>query len=109
MQEIIFFPGQNIYIIGHFEGHFCVKKIEAPLKNPKKCPIICFAPDKKNNPLHFQNQRYIGILYFLKRERGGRGREEERARVRAIEREKERKRKREKSEGDYSSKLPRPK
>jgi hypothetical protein len=26
---------------------FGVKKVEAPSKNPKKCTIICFAPDKK--------------------------------------------------------------
>ncbi len=27
-------------------GNFGVKKVEAPLKNPKKCPSACFAPDK---------------------------------------------------------------
>jgi hypothetical protein len=29
------------------KGNFGVKKVEAPSKNPKKCPTICFAPDKK--------------------------------------------------------------
>jgi hypothetical protein len=60
---------------GQFRG-----KVSAPSKNPKKGPIMCFAPDKKNNLLHFQNR---GTLVFLcpkerERERGGK----ERARAR---------------------------
>jgi hypothetical protein len=35
-----------------------VKKVSAPSKKPAKCPIICFAREKKNIP-DFQNQRYI--------------------------------------------------
>jgi hypothetical protein len=41
-------------------GHF--KKVEAPLKNPKKCPIICFAPDKKIISRTFKIR---GALVFL--------------------------------------------
>jgi hypothetical protein len=46
-----------------------------------------FCPRQKNNPLHFQNQRYIGIFMSLRERERGRGRERER------ERESERKRK----------------
>jgi hypothetical protein len=52
-----------------------VKKVSAPSKNPKKCPSICFAPDKKNNFPEFQKQRHIGIFMSQRvreRERGGR-------------------------------------
>ncbi len=53
--------------------------------------MICFGPDKKINPLHFQNQRYIGILMSL------REREREKERERKIKRKKDkRKREREK-------------
>jgi hypothetical protein len=66
--------------MGHFEGFFKgVKKVEARSKNLKKCPIICFAPDKNNNFQDFQNQRYIGI--FMSQERD-RKRERERERER---------------------------
>ncbi len=56
---------------------------------------------KKNNPLHFQNQRYIGI-FLSQREKGGGERRGERERE--IERKRERK-----SAGDYISKPPGPK
>jgi hypothetical protein len=46
-------------------GHFEIK-VKAPAKNPKKCAIICFAPDKI---LDFHDQRYIGIFVSM-RERG---------------------------------------
>jgi hypothetical protein len=77
-------------------GHFEIK-VKAPSKNPKKCPIICFAPDKKNNIPDFQNQRYIGI-FMSQRER-------ERERVKERERERERGNK---STGNHISKLPGP-
>ncbi len=35
-----------------------VKKVSTPLKNPRKCSIICFAREKNNLP-QFQNQQYI--------------------------------------------------
>jgi hypothetical protein len=65
------------------------------LKNPKKCPIICFAPDKKNNIQDFQNKRYIGI-FMSQREREG-GRERARARVRKGKGKREREQKRRRS------------
>jgi hypothetical protein len=52
-----------------------------------------FFPTQKNNPLHFQNQGYIGIFMSL------------RERKRERERERERGRGRE-SAGDYISKPP---
>jgi hypothetical protein len=48
--------------------------------------VLSVAPDKKNNPLHFQNQRYIGIFMPL------RERERERKREKEIEREREQER-----------------
>jgi hypothetical protein len=71
----------------------------------------------KNNLLHFQNQRYIGIFYVpkRKRERGERGRERggererERERKRMIKRKRKRERERKKVRaGDYISKPPGP-
>jgi hypothetical protein len=53
--EIIFLSGAK-HMMGHFLGFFeffyaqdnlGVKKVSAPSKNPKKCPIICFAHEKK--------------------------------------------------------------
>jgi hypothetical protein len=87
-------------------GHFGAKKVEAPSKNSKKCPITCFAPDKKKIICWtIQNQRYIAIFMSQKeRERGGEG-ERERERGGEMresegergesERKSERKRKRE--------------
>jgi hypothetical protein len=49
-------------------GNFGVKKVKAPSKNPKKCPIISYAPRQINNFQDFQNQRYIGI-FMSQRER----------------------------------------
>jgi hypothetical protein len=78
------------------KANFEVKKAKAPSKNPLKCPIICFAPDKKNNLLDFQNQRYIGIFISLReRERGEGEREREQEGERdKSERERNRNRKR---------------
>ncbi len=53
---------------------------------------MCFAPDKTNNPLHFQNQRYIGILCPKERERE-RAREKEKDKKKERLRERERKKK----------------
>ncbi len=37
-----------------------------------KIPHYKFCPRQNNNPLHFQNQRYVGIFMSLReRERGG--------------------------------------
>jgi hypothetical protein len=48
---------------GAFRGIFRGgREVEAPSKNPKNCPIMCFAPDKKNNLTHFQNLKNIGIF-----------------------------------------------
>jgi hypothetical protein len=75
------------------KANFEVKKAKAPSKNPLKCPIICFAPDKKNNLLDFQNQRYIGIFISLReREREEKGRERERERERNRNRKRKKKR-----------------
>jgi hypothetical protein len=92
-----------------------VKKDSPPSKNLKKCPIICFAPDKRNNFQDFQNHRYIGI-FISQREREresksksksrsesesesgkgtGKGKEMERGRERKRERDRERDRERE--------------
>jgi hypothetical protein len=93
------------------KGNFGIKKVEAPSKNPKKCPIMCFAPDKK---IIFCTSRISGTLVFLcpkekereereereerkEREEGeerewGREGERERERARAREKEKERER-----------------
>jgi hypothetical protein len=59
----------NVPLILILIRDFGVKKVEPPSKYPKKCPIMCCAPDNNNNLLHFQNQRYIGILCPKERER----------------------------------------
>ncbi len=61
------------------------------MKNPSKCPIICFAPDKKN-PQHFQN-RFFMFQRAREGERGGGG-ERERERKQKTKREIKRNRKR---------------
>ncbi len=60
-------------------------------------PHYMFCPSQKNNPLHFQNQRYIGIFMSLRErergegERGGeRAREKKKEKVKEKEKEKER-------------------
>jgi hypothetical protein len=60
-----------------------VKKVSAPLKNPKKCPIICFAPDKKIISMTVKI-RGVLVFYVPKRERE---RESESKRERRRERE----------------------
>jgi hypothetical protein len=62
-------------------------------------PLYVF-PQTKNNPLHFQNQRYIGI-FMSQRERE---RERERERRRKKERESESKRERERHMPAYIGK-----
>ncbi len=56
-----------------------MKKVEAPSKNPKKCPIICFAPDNK---IISRTSKIRGALVFLcpKEREGERERERERER-----------------------------
>jgi hypothetical protein len=51
------------------KGSFGVEKVSAPSKNPMKCPIICFAPDKKK--LISRTFKIRGTLVFSvpKRER----------------------------------------
>ncbi len=99
----------------------------APSKNPKKCPIICFAPAKKIISRTFKIR---GALVFLcpKEKEERREKKEERRetrderRAKREERRETRDERREtrderqetseqenKSEGDYISKLPRPK
>jgi hypothetical protein len=94
--EDFFFRGQNIlWGISRdllFSGQLRGQKGSAPLKNPKKCPIFCFATDKKNNLLDVQNQRYIGIFASLRQRESKSEREGERGRAREREQEKERER-----------------
>ncbi len=59
------------------------------MKNPKKCAIIYFAPDKKNNPRHFQNQWHISIFMSQTEREGESARERARARVREKDKDKD--------------------
>ncbi len=79
MREIIFIRGQN-----YAQDNLEVKEVSALSKNLSKCPILCFAPDKKLIPCTF---RIRGTLVFYVPRRGG-----------EIEREKERERERERGE-----------
>ncbi len=84
------------------------KRSRTPQKIPRNVPLYCpivplYCSRQKINPLHFQNQRYIGIFYVPKREIGGkreieRGGEKgkERKRKRKIKRKRIRKRKKDK-------------
>ncbi len=54
VQEIIFLPGAK-HIMGHFLQFF---RGGLAFFEPSKCPIICFAREKKNFS-HFQNQWYF--------------------------------------------------
>jgi hypothetical protein len=59
------FFSQAKHIMGHFAGFFeGVKKVE----NLKKCPIICFAPDKKKFP-GLSKSGVHWYFYVLERER----------------------------------------
>jgi hypothetical protein len=71
-----------------------VKKVEAPQKSPK-LPHYMFCPRQKNNPLHFLNQRYIGILMSLREIARQRESERESERERELAREREREREQE--------------
>jgi hypothetical protein len=66
-----------------------VKKVKAPSKNPKKCPIICFAPDKK---IISRTLKIRGALVFLCPKEGEERREtrDERRETRDERRESER-------------------
>jgi flagellar biosynthesis/type III secretory pathway protein FliH len=62
-RDIFFFAGKTCNAAFYLaQDNLGVKKVSAPSKNPKKCPIICFAPEQKNNFQDFQNQRYIDIF-----------------------------------------------
>ncbi len=60
------------------KGNFEVKQVEAPFKKSQEMPHYIFCPIQKNNPLHFQNQRYIGIFMSLREREREREREQER-------------------------------
>ncbi len=68
------------------------KRSRPPSKNPKKCPILCFAPDKKIISRTF---KIIGIFTSQRKRERGRERERERERKRKRERESKRGRERE--------------
>jgi hypothetical protein len=111
--RLIFFAGKHI--IGHFEGFFegaetyaqdnlGGQKDQGPLEKSQEMPHYIFCPRQKNNPLHFQNQWYIGIFMSLR----ARKREWERDRARARAREQEQEREREsKSESKSKSEIER--
>jgi hypothetical protein len=65
VEDIIFFSRAK-HIMGHCfryaQHNLGVIKVSAPSKNPKKCPIICFAPDKKIISRTFKIR---GALVFL--------------------------------------------
>jgi hypothetical protein len=66
-----------------------VKKVSAPSENPKKCPIISFAPDKKIISRTFKIR---GTLVFLCPKEREREKERERKREREQEQEQEQER-----------------
>jgi hypothetical protein len=68
------------------------------LKNHKKCPVICFAPDKKKKSPALSKSE-VHWYFMFKRER----REVKGERVRARERARKRE-----SAGNYISRLPGP-
>jgi hypothetical protein len=70
--EIIFFAGKTYN--GAFQAqlpfaNFGVKKVSVPSKNPKKCPIICFAPDEKNTIPALSELEVHKYFYVPKRDR----------------------------------------
>jgi hypothetical protein len=75
VRNITFFSWAK-HIIGHFTEFF----EGTPSKNPKKCPMICFAPDKKIISRTFKIR---GTLVFLCPEERERARVRERVRARA--------------------------
>jgi hypothetical protein len=85
--RLFFFKGKtyNGSFWGYSQDNLGVKRSLPPRKIPRNAPLL-FCPRQKNNFLHFQNQRYIGIFY-------GHEKEGERERARKIERESESKRK----------------
>ncbi len=44
------------------------KRLRPPRKNPKKCLIICYAPDKKKSPALSESEVYW-YIYVPERER----------------------------------------
>jgi hypothetical protein len=61
-----FFEGGQDLFGRYSQDNLVAKKVKASSKNPKKCLIICFAPDKKNNLQDFQNQRFNSIFMSLR-------------------------------------------
>jgi hypothetical protein len=55
-------------VLRYTQDNLGVKNVSAPLKNPKKCPIICFAPDKKIISMTVKI-RGVLVFYVPKRER----------------------------------------
>jgi hypothetical protein len=70
----------------HREEEFWGQKGWGPLENYQKMHHDMFCPRQKNTPLHFQNQRYIHLIFMSQREkeRGGREKEEEREREKIV-------------------------
>ncbi len=88
-----FFEGAETFLTPSLcSGQFWGQKGESPSKNPKKCPIICFAPDKK---IISRTLKIRGPLVFLCPKERERERERERDRERERERQRERERGRE--------------
>jgi hypothetical protein len=50
---------QDVVVVRYAQDNLGVKKVSASSKNPAKCPMICFAREKKNCIPDFQYQRYI--------------------------------------------------
>jgi hypothetical protein len=52
--------------MGHFERFFEGLKRSRPLEKSREMPHYMYCPRQQNNPLHCQNQRYIGIFMSLR-------------------------------------------
>jgi hypothetical protein len=110
---LFFFTGKTYNgAFRYAQNNLGVKTFSAPSKNPKKCPIICFALDKKK--LISKTFKIRVTLVFLcpkerKREREKeRERERARGRERLREREKKEKERENKRVGNYIYKPPGP-
>jgi hypothetical protein len=61
--NVIFFAGKTYNgAFRYAQDNLGVKKFSAPSKNSQKCPIICFAPDKK---IIYRTLKIRGALVFL--------------------------------------------
>jgi hypothetical protein len=61
-------PEYNFFFAGA-QDNLGVKKVSAPSKNPAKCPITCFAPDKKIISRSFKIRGTLVFLCTKERER----------------------------------------